>query len=851
MPNTRMGTPIHQLMVENGVTVYFHGHDHAYAYEELDGVVYQECPKPDEAVPPQTSYLVESAANGGDHYPDATKLPASGHIQVTVSPSEVSIQYVKAYLAGQGTNGEIADSHVIQAPGPTHDLTMAVSPSGGGTTTPAVGPHSYAEGAVVNITASPNAGYVFSSWTGAATGLGNPVSVTMDGDKTVTANFAIKTYSLVYTAGAGGTISGTSPQTVNHGASGSAVTAVPAANYHFVQWSDGSTSNPRTDSNVTANMTVTVDFAINTHALTYTAGANGAITGTSPQIVTHGASGSAVTAVPAANYHFVQWSDGSTSNPRTDSNVTANVTVTANFAINTHALTYTAGANGAIAGTSPQTVNHGGSGTAVTALPNTGYHFVSWSDGVLTATRTDTNVQANLSVTANFAINTHALTYTAGANGAIAGTSPQTVNHGGSGTAVTALPSTGYHFVSWSDGVLTATRTDSNVQANVNATASFAIDTFALEYAAGPGGSLAGATSQVVAYGGDGAPVTATADPGYHFVNWSDASTANPRTDVNVTADVSVTASFARNTQTSIRGTHRYQTAQLVSQATFPGALPAGAGVVVAPGETFPEALCGAPLAAAYGGPVLLTPGNGLENGTRAELQRLAPTTVFVIGLSGTVVNAVRAALPSATVVAINGAGGSVYDMSRKVANALETKVGDMTGATAIITIGTNFPDAIGVSPLACAKLWPVILTDKNDGSVLHASALAALTDLGITKALKVGTYATLPGTVAGLANLSGANRYVTNANVVIWAKANAGLSFAHTGIATGDKFPDALAAGPYLAKDNGMLLLSPLSGPLPANIGALLSANAAAVQQMTFLAMIEPLVSEVRALLQ
>ena len=66
----------------------------------------------------------------------------------------------------------------------------------------------------------------------------------------------------------------------------------------------------------------------------------------------------------------------------------------------------------------------------MTAVPNTGYHFVSWSDGVLTATRTDTNVTADMTVTANFAINTYTLTYTAGANGTITGTSPQTVNHG-------------------------------------------------------------------------------------------------------------------------------------------------------------------------------------------------------------------------------------------------------------------------------------------------------------------------------------------------------------------------------------------------------------------------------------
>ena len=99
--------------------------------------------------------------------------------------------------------------------------------------------------------------------------------------------------------------------------------------------------------------------------------------------------------------------------------MTANVSVTANFAINTYTLTYTAGANGSISGTSPQTVNHGTNGTPVTAVPDTGYHFVDWSDGLLTAARADTNVTANVSVTANFAINTYTLTYTAGPNGSI------------------------------------------------------------------------------------------------------------------------------------------------------------------------------------------------------------------------------------------------------------------------------------------------------------------------------------------------------------------------------------------------------------------------------------------------
>ena len=69
------------------------------------------------------------------------------------------------------------------------------------------------------------------------------------------------TYALTYAAGSGGTISGTSPQTVPSGGSGTAVTAVANSGYHFVNWSDGSTANPRTDTNVTANMNVTANFA--------------------------------------------------------------------------------------------------------------------------------------------------------------------------------------------------------------------------------------------------------------------------------------------------------------------------------------------------------------------------------------------------------------------------------------------------------------------------------------------------------------------------------------------------------------------------------------------------------------
>src|SRR5690606_693877 len=69
----------------------------------------------------------------------------------------------------------------------------------------------------------------------------------------------------------------------------------------------------------------------------------------------------------------------------------------------TYSLTYSAGAHGSVTGSTSQTVGHGSNGTQVTAVPAAGYRFVSWSDGVTTAARTDASVTGDLTVTATFA----------------------------------------------------------------------------------------------------------------------------------------------------------------------------------------------------------------------------------------------------------------------------------------------------------------------------------------------------------------------------------------------------------------------------------------------------------------
>ncbi|WP_180272727.1 family 43 glycosylhydrolase [Konateibacter massiliensis] len=136
-------------------------------------------------------------------------------------------------------------------------------------------------------------------------------------------------------------------------------------------------------------------------------------------------------------------------------------------------LNYQAGTGGRISGTAIQEVTIGGNSSAVTAVPDAGYRFTKWSDGVTTATRKDTNVTAEKTLTALFEKLTYTLTYQAGSGGKITGTALQTVKYGGSAAAVTAVPDAGYKFIKWSDGVTTASRTDTNVTAGKTVTALF------------------------------------------------------------------------------------------------------------------------------------------------------------------------------------------------------------------------------------------------------------------------------------------------------------------------------------------------------------------------------------------
>lgn len=103
--------PIHQLFVDNGVNIFFQGHDHVFAHEVLDSVTYQAVP-----MAADSTYEIGMLANADAYLSDT--IGGTGHIRVTVSSSCVKVDFVRAYLpsdtiSGLHSNREVAFSYTI------------------------------------------------------------------------------------------------------------------------------------------------------------------------------------------------------------------------------------------------------------------------------------------------------------------------------------------------------------------------------------------------------------------------------------------------------------------------------------------------------------------------------------------------------------------------------------------------------------------------------------------------------------------------------------------------------------------------------------------------------------------
>jgi len=101
--------PIHDLMVKNGVNIFFQGHDHIFVHQERDGLVYQSMPNPAD----DTFTMFNEAA-----YLSGTKAPNSGHVRVTVSPTQAQVEYfLSARPQDESTgrvNMQLAHSYTVK-----------------------------------------------------------------------------------------------------------------------------------------------------------------------------------------------------------------------------------------------------------------------------------------------------------------------------------------------------------------------------------------------------------------------------------------------------------------------------------------------------------------------------------------------------------------------------------------------------------------------------------------------------------------------------------------------------------------------------------------------------------------
>lgn len=260
-----------------------------------------------------------------------------------------------------------------------------------------------------------------------------------------------------------------------------------------------------------------------------------------------------------------------------------------------------------------------------------------------------------------------------------------------------------------------------------------------------------------------------------------------------------------------LSGANRFATASEISEATFVPGVPY---LFIATGASFPDALAGGALSAQLGSPLLLVQQNSIPASTLAEIERLQPFEIYVLGGTAVVSNAVLTQLDG---LAISGAfriwGANRYATAAAVSESWAPGVPNVFIAT-----GLAFPDALAGVPASAVLGGPLLLTATNslpNETKVRLQALdpARVVILGGTGVVS-SSVASQIGTAAGapVVRWAGANRYATAATI----SSNSFGALAQTAfVASGLSFPDALAGGPSGGAYGGpMLLTQPSSLP-------------------------------------
>jgi uncharacterized repeat protein (TIGR02543 family) len=351
---------------------------------------------------------------------------------------------------------------------------------------------SYDSNTTVQLTATPGSGYSFTSWSGDVASTSNPVNVTMDANKTITANFTLKTYQLTVGAATGGTISAPtiSPQIVSHGVA-TTITAAPVSGYTFVKWSRSNVNAIITDSSAISttvtlsdSATVTAVFSLNAYTITISA-TNGSITKAPEQASYAHGSSVQLTPQPSTGYSFTGWSGDLTGNTNPASiTMDGNKIITATFTPVSYSITYNL--NGGTNATNPASYDITTSTITLAAPSKTGFVFGGWyATSDFSGSQVTTIAQGstgNVVLYAKWAIKQYTITLTA-TNGSVGCNPSATLYDSNATIQLTATPGTGYSFANWS-GDLTGNTNPASITMDGNKiiTATFTPVSYSITY---------------------------------------------------------------------------------------------------------------------------------------------------------------------------------------------------------------------------------------------------------------------------------------------------------------------------------------------------------------------------------
>ena len=417
-------------------------------------------------------------------------------------------------------------------------------------------------------------GYDFVGWYEGSNLVSTSLSfaVTLTANRTLVAKYKIKSY--IVNATSEDTNKGTvSPagQTVEHGANATVV-ATPKAAYNFAGWYNGTTkvsSNTSYTFAVTANISLTAKFTIKTFTTT-TANSTGGTASVNKSSVEYG--GSAIwTATPSTGYNFSKWSNGSTTNPLTVSNITANTHITPVFVLKSYTVTWNP--NGGSVSPTSTTKTHGSTlGTLPTPTRAADVQYTYTFKGWFTAATGGTQISASTTVTGNvtyYAQWTATLrSYTATFNGNGGGTPSPSIITKTYGSELGTLPTcsrTGYTFLGWYTASSGGTKISSTTKITGTVTyyAQWSINSYTLTF--NPNGGTVTPTSKDLeynsAYGTLPTPTRASdAQYTYTFAGWYTAATGGTQVTATTKMAAKDTTVYAHWTSNTRSYTVSYQT---------------------------------------------------------------------------------------------------------------------------------------------------------------------------------------------------------------------------------------------------------------------------------------------------